>query len=177
MYLSVDSLRRGERIPSYSDPISVNPMRIQIAYVSARRDRLKSPAAHDLVQEYVARAAHFMPTSLQSFRSEEELLASATRRGGRTPPHLILLDSRGRAFTSEQFATKIAELRDRGTQDTILAIGPADGWSLATCKSADLLLSLGLMTLPHELALLVLTEQAYRALTILAGHPYHGGHE
>jgi 23S rRNA (pseudouridine1915-N3)-methyltransferase len=58
----------------------------------------------------------------------------------------------------------------------VLAIGPADGWSAATRKRANLLLSLGRMTLPHQLARIVLAEQVYRALTILAGHPYHSGH-
>lgn len=152
-------------------------MRLQLAYVSPRRDRLKSPAAHELVQDYVARAARFSPTSVQAFRSAGDLLGSAERRPGRTPPHTILLDSRGRSFTSEQFAATLCGLRDSGTQDVLLAIGPADGWSASARGGADLLLSLGPMTLPHELALVVLAEQTYRALTILAGHPYHSGHE
>ena len=58
----------------------------------------------------------------------------------------------------------------------MLAIGPPDGWSTAAHSSAKLLLSLGAMTLPHELALVILAEQTYRALTILAGFPYHSGH-
>ena len=151
-------------------------MRITIAYVSPRRDRLKSPAAHELVQDYVARAARFTPVSAQPFRTVEELLAATERRTGRTPPHRILLDSRGRACTSEQFASTVRELRDSATQDLLLAIGPPDGWSASARDGADLLLSLGPMTLPHELALVVLAEQTYRALTILAGHPYHSGH-
>ncbi len=58
----------------------------------------------------------------------------------------------------------------------MLAIGPADGWSTAARARAGLLLSFGAITLPHELARVVLAEQIYRALTILAGHPYHSGH-
>jgi 23S rRNA (pseudouridine1915-N3)-methyltransferase len=58
----------------------------------------------------------------------------------------------------------------------VLAIGPADGWSAEARQRADLLLSLGRMTLPHQLARVVLAEQVYRAFTILAGHPYHSGH-
>ena len=152
-------------------------MRLQLAYVSPRRDRLKSPAAHELVQDYVARAGRFTPTSVQSFRSAEELLATAERRPGRTAVHTILLDSRGRSLTSEHFADHLRARQDSGTQEALLAVGPADGWSAAARAGADLLLSLGPMTLPHELALVVLAEQTYRALTILAGHPYHGGHE
>jgi 23S rRNA (pseudouridine1915-N3)-methyltransferase len=56
----------------------------------------------------------------------------------------------------------------------VFAIGPASGWSER--RLAQTVLSLGPMTLPHELARLVLAEQIYRAFTILAGHPYHIGH-
>ena len=152
-------------------------MRLQIAYISPRRDRLKSPAAHELLQDYVARAGRFAPTSVQAFRSEEEFLTSISRKAGRVPPHLLLLDARGRMLASEAYATLLRELRDGGTQELLLAIGPADGWSPAARNSAASLISLGPMTLPHELALVVLAEQTYRALTILAGHPYHSGHE
>ena len=58
----------------------------------------------------------------------------------------------------------------------VLAIGPANGWAAAARDAADMRLSLGAMTLPHELAALVLAEQVYRASTILQGHPYHLGH-
>jgi len=58
----------------------------------------------------------------------------------------------------------------------VLAIGPADGWSPAARARADLLLSFGRITLPHELAAVVAAEQLYRALTIRAKHPYHCGH-
>ena len=152
-------------------------MRLQIAYVGPRRDRLKSPAAHELVQDYVARAARFMPTVLQSFRSEEELLAASARQVGRAAAFLVLLDSRVPQFSSQQFAETLRDLRDGGTQEILLAIGPPDGWSANARTSARLLLSLGAMTLPHELALVVLSEQTYRALTILAGFPYHSGHQ
>ena len=150
-------------------------MRLQIAYVSSRRDRLKSPAAHELVQDYIARSGRFVPTLLQPFRSEEELL-TASRPTGRPAPYLVLLDSRGRNLSSEQFAEVLRGLRDGASGDVLLAIGPPDGWSSTAHASARLLLSLGSMTLPHELALVILAEQTYRALTILAGFPYHGGH-
>lgn len=152
-------------------------MRLQLAYVTLRRERLKSGPAQALAEDYVTRAQRLAPVVLQAFRSEEEFLASVARRSGRTPPCLVLLDSRGRAHTSVAFAELIRQQRDAGTQEMVLAIGPADGWSPAARDTAHLLLSLGAMTLPHELALVVLAEQAYRALTILAGHPYHSGHE
>ena len=152
-------------------------MHLQLAHISPRRDRLKSSGAHQLILDYVARAGRFTPTSLTGYESEEHLLGPKDRRGGRTPRHIILLDSRGRQHSSEQFASTLLQLRDTGTQEVLLAIGPANGWSSKAREAADLLLSLGPMTLPHELALVLLAEQTYRALTILANHPYHTGHE
>jgi 23S rRNA (pseudouridine1915-N3)-methyltransferase len=88
----------------------------------------------------------------------------------------VLLDSRGRQMTSEAFAAWLGARRDQGTQHIVFAIGPADGWSQAARDRAQLLLSLGPMTLAHSLARLVMAEQLYRAFTILSGHPYHTGH-
>jgi 23S rRNA (pseudouridine1915-N3)-methyltransferase len=94
----------------------------------------------------------------------------------RTIPYLILLDSRGKQLSSEDLAALLGRHRDSATQNLVFAIGPADGWSSETRARANLLLSFGPITLPHELARIVLAEQLYRALTILAGHPYHSGH-
>jgi 23S rRNA (pseudouridine1915-N3)-methyltransferase len=58
----------------------------------------------------------------------------------------------------------------------VFAVGPADGFSEATRNAAQHTISLGRMTLAHELARVVLLEQVYRAFTILKGHPYHSGH-
>jgi 23S rRNA (pseudouridine1915-N3)-methyltransferase len=88
----------------------------------------------------------------------------------------VLLDSRGRSLTSDALAQELGTARDTGRRHMAFAIGPADGWTPGTLASADLVLSLGAITLPHELAAVVLAEQVYRALTILAGHPYHLGH-
>ena len=79
-------------------------------------------------------------------------------------------------MSSEQLAAWIGRERDAGMQHLHFAIGPADGWSKDMRDRADLLLSFGPMTFPHELARVMLAEQLYRAFTILAGHPYHGGH-
>ena len=76
-------------------------------------------------------------------------------------------------MTSEALAQWIGTRRDEGTQHVVFAVGPADGWSDEARARAQLLLSLGPMTLAHALARLVMAEQIYRAMTILAGHPYH----
>ncbi len=151
-------------------------MHYEIALITPRRQRLKSTPAQQLVDEYRERAQRFAALEVKTYASEAALLASAASTANRTKPVLILLDARGRSFTSEAFAAHLRTLSDNGVQRAILAIGPADGWSSAARQQAPLLLSLGAMTLPHELALVVLTEQLYRALTILANHPYHAGH-
>ena len=111
-----------------------------------------------------------------AFRDEEALFAFVTRQRARTPAWLVLLDSRGEALSSEELATLLGVRRDAGQQTIVFAIGPASGWSDRAQSQAQTTLSLGRMTLPHELARLVLAEQLYRAFTILAGHPYHTGH-
>lgn len=151
-------------------------MRIELAYVSSRRQRLKSAAAQALVEDFTSRATRYTPTTVNGYDSEADLLAVLDRSAARTPPFLVALDSRGEQFTSERFAERLQEFRDGGLQQLTLAVGPADGWSSAALGRARLQLSLGRLTLPHELALAILAEQVYRALTILAGHPYHGGH-
>ncbi len=151
-------------------------MRIDLAYISPRRQRLKSAPAQALIDDFTKRAGRYTPTQLTPFDSEAALLASLDRLAGRSPLTLILLDSRGDALTSEQIAAKVGQLRDTGTQHVVYAVGPADGWSAAAYARAAARLSFGAITLPHELALVVLAEQVYRALSILAGHPYHAGH-
>lgn len=125
---------------------------------------------------YLDRCAPFAQCGLEAFRDEAALLDSLGRRQGRTATFSVLLDSRGRQMSSEAFAAWLGARRDQGTQHIVFAIGPADGWSDEARKRADLLLSLGPMTLAHALARAVMAEQIYRTFTILTGHPYHGGH-
>ena len=89
----------------------------------------------------------------------------------RIPPraHRVLLDAGGRAYSSEAFARWLEERRMAG-RDVCFVIGGPRGLDLDRC---DTRLSLGPMTLPHQLARVVLLEQLYRAHKILAGEPYH----
>lgn len=151
-------------------------MKITLAAIAQRRTRSKSEATDRLLADYIERTARYVPCDAQLFDSEAEILDWLGRQPGRTSAYAILLDSRGQQYSSEEFSTQIGRIRDGGTQRLVLAIGPADGWSVAARERADLLFSLGRLTLPHQLARVVLAEQVYRALTILAGHPYHTGH-
>ena len=88
---------------------------------------------------------------------------------------LVLLDSRGKQLSSEELA-EFLEREQIGAVPLLFAVGGSDGFSEETRKHAGFTLSLGKMTLPHELARVVLMEQIYRAFTILKHHPYHLGH-
>lgn len=151
-------------------------MKLTLTTIKSARTSHKSAPAEALAAEYLERAARYVPCTAEAFSSEAALFTALERQAGRTSPHLILLDARGKALTSEEIATHLGRLRDSGTQTVVFAIGPADGWSPEARARASLVLSLGAITLPHELARAVLAEQIYRALTILAGHPYHSGH-
>jgi 23S rRNA (pseudouridine1915-N3)-methyltransferase len=139
------------------------------------------PKSHydTLTRLYVDRIASYQPCTAEAFPTESAFLA---RLGGKsTGPFLpVLLDSRGRQFSSTEFAAWLGTRRDQGTRHIVFAIGPPDGWSQAAHDAvrtqSGIALSFGPITLPHELARLVLAEQLYRACTILAGHPYHSGH-
>jgi 23S rRNA (pseudouridine1915-N3)-methyltransferase len=128
------------------------------------------------LKTYTRRIGNYAEVELPMFSSETAFFQALTRYRSRTTPYLALLDSRGKQFSSEQFAGWLGKQRDEGRQIIFFAIGPADGWSEEARERADLLLSLGPMTFPHELARLMLSEQIYRAFTILTGHPYHTGH-
>lgn len=89
---------------------------------------------------------------------------------------LVALDERGRSdLSSERLAEMIGNWRDGGRRALALVIGGADGLDPAVRQRADLVLAFGALTLPHGLARVLAFEQLYRAMTILAGHPYHRG--
>ena len=87
--------------------------------------------------------------------------------------HIVLLDARGKGMTSEDFAEMLGSLRDVGTKDIAFVIGGPDGLAPLPGIKSSRSLAFGPQTWPHLLARALLTEQVYRALTILAGHPYH----
>ncbi len=146
-------------------------MKLRVAWIG----KTKEAAIRSLSDEYLKRLGRYVPSEGKEFASEESLIKSV-EKPERTRPVLILLDSQGKQLSSEELAKLLQENQERGIQDLVFSIGPADGWSAETRKQAQQLLSLGKMTLPHELARVVLLEQLYRGFTILAGHPYHSGH-
>ena len=85
----------------------------------------------------------------------------------------LVLDERGKPFSSEGFSQLLQRHLDQGTQDLAFLIGGADGHSAETRKQAGQLISLSEMTWPHRLVRIMLLEQIYRAVTIMVNHPYH----
>ncbi|MBK5959920.1 23S rRNA (pseudouridine(1915)-N(3))-methyltransferase RlmH [Rhodoplanes elegans] len=87
----------------------------------------------------------------------------------------VALDERGRNLDSQAFAGEIRTWRDTGREAAVFVIGGADGLGEEIRRRADLVLSFGAATWPHQLVRVMLLEQLYRAVTILSGHPYHRG--
>jgi 23S rRNA (pseudouridine1915-N3)-methyltransferase len=118
----------------------------------------------------VAEAGRAGATPAVAQRIEGERVRHATPRGALR----VALTRVGRAHTSDQFARLVGRWRD-GARDVAFVLGGAHGLPDDLVQDADAALSLSPMTLPHELARLVLLEQLYRAGTILRGEPYHKG--
>ena len=147
-------------------------MKLHIAWIG----RTKSAPIQSLTAEYLKRLSRFTACDAQELLSESALLKLVKKSAGRTQPVLVLLDSRGRQLDSQEIANFLEYHQSHDTQELLFAVGPADGWSVSIRAAAKSILSFGKITLPHELARVVLLEQLYRGFTILQGHPYHGGH-
>lgn len=148
-------------------------MKLTVAWIG----NTKQPAIRSLADEYLKRLAHYAEVEGKGLKDEAALLALQGRGArSKTKATLVLLDSGGKQFSSEELAKFLGDQRDRHPGPLLFAVGPASGFSEEARQAATLLLSLGRMTLAHELAQVVLLEQLYRAFTILKGHPYHLGH-
>ncbi|MBI3476505.1 MAG: 23S rRNA (pseudouridine(1915)-N(3))-methyltransferase RlmH [Acidobacteria bacterium] len=146
-------------------------MKLKIAWIG----KTKEPALQTLTDLYLKRIAHYAESAGVVAKDEAAILSLARGDRQKERHKLILLDSRGKQLSSEE----LSGFLDREQIQAIpllFAIGGADGFSPEARTQAAFTLSLGKMTLPHELARVVLLEQLYRAFTILKNHPYHLGH-
>ena len=134
-------------------------MRISVIAVG----RLRPPFQDD-VEHYRRMLAGLARVELIEVREDERVPKRIPERA-----HLVLLASDGREFDSEELSTWLEERRQEG-RDLCFVIGGPRGLDLDRC---DTRLSLGRLTLPHQLARVVLLEQLYRGHKILAGEPYH----
>jgi len=150
-------------------------VKIRVAWIG----KTKEPAIQSLTDEYLKRIARYAEIEGLAVKDEAAVLALARPdRGkdrGKQGHKLVLLDSRGKQFSSEELAAFL-EREQLHAGPLLFAIGGSDGFTEEVRRQAALTLSLGKMTLPHELARVVVLEQIYRAFTILKKHPYHLGH-
>jgi len=150
--------------------------------------RLKAGPERDLCARYLdraektGRASGFHRISVSELpesraaRASDRMADEAQRLKDRASPksRLVCLDERGAAWTSDRFAGWLRDQADSGGADTIVVvIGGPDGLDPALVAAADAVVSLGHMTWPHQIVRILVAEQLYRAMTILAGHPYH----
>lgn len=145
-------------------------MKLRILWIGRSKER----SIQSLTDEYLKRISRYVPVEAHELASEAALLRQVERSSSR--PFVVLLDARGKQLSSQEFAEFLADHQNRGTQSLMFALGPADGFSAGALAQADFRLSLGKMTIAHELARVLLLEQIYRAFSILKGHPYHLGH-
>lgn len=153
-------------------------MRVSIAAIG----RLSRSPETELVADYLkradasGRALALTPVDLIEVEArkagkpaEAEALTAAIGDGA----WIIACDERGKPLKSRQLAQKIADLRDRGERRLVFVIGGADGLDPRFVEQANETLAFGPQTWPHALVRAMLAEQIYRAVTILAGSPYH----
>lgn len=154
-------------------------MRLEIRAIS----RLKAGPERTLVDAYIERAGatgrsiglgevaerEIDNRALSDKRAETEALIS-----GLAPSSLVIaLDERGKALTSREFAGTIGRARDEGVREAVFLIGGADGMDRTRLPAGTRLVSFGAMVWPHKLVRVMLAEQIYRAVSLLAGTPYH----
>jgi 23S rRNA (pseudouridine1915-N3)-methyltransferase len=161
-------------------------MKLHFVWIGKTKDR---PCAA-LVADYLARITRFTPCEVSELKEPsgshsgglsgkgaerrvvaqegEKILAAIVR-----DDYVVLLDEKGRQFSSPVFADFIGARQQAGSKRVAFIIGGFAGVSDAVRQRADLVWSLSQLTLPHEIARVVLTEQVYRAYTLLAGLPYH----
>jgi 23S rRNA (pseudouridine1915-N3)-methyltransferase len=137
-------------------------MRIYLYYIGKPRD----PSANQMAEEYIRRCGRFGRCEMREIRPGRfdpwEKHPSAAK---------IMLDPGGKSLESGGFA-KLIGGAERDARDLVFLVGGAEGLPQDWRSQGGMLLSLTPLTLPHELARVVLAEQIYRAFTMLRGHPY-----
>ena len=133
-----------------------------IAIGKLKKDYIKKGVA-----DYTRRIIHYIPFEIIEIK--EPNLEKFLNRDSFN----ILLDEKGKQFSSIEFAEFIEKRISSYTKDIVFFIGSAEGFPEKAKEKASLLLSLSKMTIPHELTRMLLVEQIYRAFTIIRGEQYH----
>jgi 23S rRNA (pseudouridine1915-N3)-methyltransferase len=132
------------------------------------------PFARVAVADYLARLEKLRPVQLEFLRAGDPPGVARRLLARSAGCHRIVVDERGSHLTTREFAAWLARLESSGgVRSAAFLVGAADGHDAALRQGADFVLALSKMTLQHELALVVLLEQLYRAADLLRGGPYH----
>ena len=126
------------------------------------------------IQNYLKRLSQFIPTEHSFIKSQPTIRQESERLLARIHPsaYTVVCAEEGNEFTSAGFARLVGKLIE-SYSSLVFVVGGADGLDSSLKQRANMLLSLSKLTLQHDVALLTLTEQLYRAMTILKGLPYH----
>lgn len=148
-------------------------------WIGRTRDRLLS----ELEEGYRKRLEHLVPTELiwvpELKKEDQGQVSSRLEREARSlerkikESYLVVLDETGRQFSSQELSAALEKLMNRGVSEITFVVGGYRGIPEQIKRAADLRWSLGRMTLPHELARVVVLEQVYRSMSILRSLPYH----
>ena len=141
-------------------------MRIRLIFLGkTRRAECRS-----MLDDYLARIRKYTELEVVELREDSAALKKFSLDANETN---VLLDASGRNYSTAEFAKWLRSQRERGSSHAVnFLCGGAEGFPESIAHHANAKLSLSQFTMPHELARIVLTEQIYRAFTILAGHPY-----
>jgi 23S rRNA (pseudouridine1915-N3)-methyltransferase len=126
-----------------------------------------------LQEEYLSRLSHFVKFEITEIKdSGRETESKRILEKVNQSNFVCLLDVKGRSISSHALAMKIEHWQNSGFKEIAFVIGGADGVASEVVERADFSLSLSLLTFTHDAARVVLTEQLYRAYTIIKGFPY-----
>ncbi len=132
--------------------------------------RTRRAECRALFEDYARRIGHWAEVAVTELREPTE--AALARAKTDAAARWILLDATGKQHTSQEFARWLGALRDCGTRELVFLCGGDTGFPDAFRRRAQESISLSPLTMPHELARVILAEQIYRAFAILSGHPY-----
>jgi len=140
----------------------------------------KSSSIDDLIQEYIKRTNKYINCEvsyllvndqdpIKKKKKEFSKFSDMINKDDR----VFLLDDRGKQYDSLSFSAKLSQCIDLGVKRIVLVVGGAYGFSEEMYKFSNEQIALSKLTLTHEIARLFISEQIYRAITIINNHPYH----
>ena len=138
--------------------------------------KLKERFWKDACAEYVKRLGAYVKIDVREVPDsspEKEASAQLALLASLGDAHVVLLDIQGKQLSSEEFAGTLDALTVSGVSHVVFLIGGSDGVTADVVAKADMRMSFGRITLPHNLARVVLLEQIYRAQKIIHHEPYH----